>query len=61
MSYKSLKRSGCPFEEIAREAFKKSNENDKKENPLSPTDTLSSDGADGKWRWNTLVNICRKL
>ncbi|XP_055996229.1 soluble guanylate cyclase 88E-like isoform X2 [Ostrea edulis] len=46
MSYKSLKRSGCPFEEIAREAFKKSNENDKKENPLSPTDTLSSDGAD---------------
>lgn len=51
-SYKSLKRPGCPFENIAKEMMKggKGEEEEEKEeeksklNAVSPTDTVSIDG-----------------
>ncbi|XP_062598322.1 soluble guanylate cyclase 88E-like [Saccostrea cucullata] len=45
-SHKSPKRSGCPFEEIAREAFKKGAKEEKKERSMSSSDTLSSNGTE---------------
>lgn len=46
-SHKSLKRPGCPFQEIAKEVLKKEKEEEKVLNAVSPTDTVSDDGLDG--------------
>lgn len=47
-SYKSLKRPGCPFQELAKEVLKKEKEQEKVLNAVSPTDTISDDGLDGE-------------
>lgn len=46
-SHKSLKRPGCPFQELAKEVLKKEKEEEKVLNAVSPTDTVSDDGLDG--------------